>query len=502
MTPLATPDQTQRFRAAVGQKIGLRFDDAKLAFLNEVLQRRLKERGRDGESYLVELEYEPPNAELAALARELTVGETYFFRNTEQFRALADVVLPDRMRARGAQKELRLLSAGCSSGEEPYSMAMVADEAIGDPSWKVSVRAVDLNPGALERAIRGRYSAWALRETSAQMRAKRFREDGRDVTLDDNIRGMVRFELANLASENASLWQAAAYDVIFCRNALMYFEPDQMRAVIERIARSLSPGGFLFLGHAETLRGISDDFHLCNTHETFYYRLKEGAEPVGERIVQFVPGQARPRPPLVGQDVAWFDEIRRASERVAALLPGPSAPEEACRESAIPFDSAPALDLLRQERFAEALDHVRAKAKLPRQDIDALLLEAVLLVHSGQIEAADGVASSLLRFNEHNAAAYYIRALCREQEGAVGSAIDHNRAAANLDPTFAMPRLHLGLLLRRSGDREVARREFTRALELFRREGESRILMFGGGFGRQALIDLCESALKECGGRE
>jgi chemotaxis protein methyltransferase CheR len=498
---LATPDQTQRFRAAVGQKIGLRFEDAKFAFLNEVLQRRLKERGRDGDSYLVELEYEAPNAELAALARELTVGETYFFRNTEQFRALADVVLPDRMRARGAQKELRLLSAGCSSGEEPYSMAMVAHEAIGDPSWKVSVRAVDLNPSALERAKGGRYSAWALRETSAEMRAKWFREDGRDVRLGDNIRAMVTFELANLASENFSLWQAAAYDVIFCRNALMYFEPDQMRAVIERIARSLSPGGFLFLGHAETLRGVSDRFHLCNTHETFYYRLKDGAEPASERIVPFVPEQARPRTPLLGQDVAWFDEIRRASERVAALLPDTNAPE-ACRESSAPFDSAPALDLLRQERFAEALHEVRANAAAPRQDIDALLLEAVLLIHCGQIAAADDAVSSLLRFNERNAAAHYVRALCREQEGAVGSAIEHNRAAARLDPTFAMPRLHLGLLMRRSGDREAARREFTQALELFRREGESRILMFGGGFGRQALIDLCVSALRESGGRD
>jgi chemotaxis protein methyltransferase CheR len=497
----ATLSQTQRFRATIGQKIGLRFDDAKLAFLGEVLQRRLNDRGRDGESYLGELEYEPPNVELAALARELTVGETYFFRNNEQFRALAEVVLPDRMRARRAHRELRLLSAGCSSGEEPYSMAMVAHETIGDPSWKVSVRAVDLNPSALERAIRGRYSVWALRETPADIRAKRFREDGRDVTLDESIRAMVTFEQANLADENTSLWQPAAYDVVFCRNALMYFEPDQMRAVIERIARSLSPGGFLFLGHAETLRGVSDHFHLRNTNDTFYYQLKDSTEPAGEPIVQFVPGQARARMPLTRQDVAWFDEIRRASERVTALLPDPSAPE-ACQEPSLPFDTAPALDLLRQERFAEALHHVRQKARLPRKDIEALLLEAVLLVHCGQIEAADDVVSNLLRFNERNAAAHYIRALCREHEGAQGSAIDHNRAAADLDPTFAMPRLHLGLLMRRSGDRKIARREFAQALELFRREGDARILMFGGGFGRQALIDLCSSALRECGGRD
>ena len=129
----ATLIQTQRFKAVVGQRIGLRFDDAKLAFLSEVLQRRLKERDRDGESYLWELEFEPPNAELAALAMELTVGETYFFRNIEQFHALAEVVLPDRMRVRSEHKELRLLSAGCSSGEEAYSMAMVAQETSGIP---------------------------------------------------------------------------------------------------------------------------------------------------------------------------------------------------------------------------------------------------------------------------------------------------------------------------------------------------------------------------------
>ena len=494
----ATLSQTQRFRAVVGQKIGLRFDDAKLAFLSEVLQRRLKDRGRDGDAYLWELEYEPPSGELAALARELTVGETYFFRNSEQFHALAEVVLPERMRARGEHRELRLLSAGCSSGEEAYSMAMVAHETIEDPTWKVSIRAVDLNPNVLEKALRGRYSPWALREISDEMRAKRFREDGRDVTLDDAIRAMVTFELANLASENPSLWQPGAYDVIFCRNALMYFEPDQMRAVIERIARSLAPGGFLFLGHAETLRGISDRFHLCNTNQTFYYQLGNGVEPDCERIIQFAPRQNRVRMPQPPQDVAWFDDIRRASERVAALLPCPEAPDVR-REPFNRFDPAPALDLMRQERFAEALNHVRVSARLPRQDRDALLLEAVLLMHGGQIQGADDVVGRLLGFDGHNAAAHYIRALCREHQGAFGGAIEHNRAAASLDPTFAMPRLHLGLLMRRSGDREAARREFAQALDLFAHESDSRILMFGGGFGRQALIDLCQSALKECG---
>ena len=233
---LATSSETERFRAAIGRQIGLRFDERKLSFLSEVLQRRLKDRNRDIDSYLWELEYEPFHSELTALARELTVGETYFFRNHEQFRALAEVVLPERMRCRHAPKVLRLLSAGCSSGEEAYSMAIVAHEAIVDPSWKVSIRAVDLNPVALERAARARYSTWSLRETPVDLRCKWFREDGREVVLADSARTMVAVEQANLVSDNPELWQPAAYDAIFCRNVLMYFEPLQMHAVVARIA--------------------------------------------------------------------------------------------------------------------------------------------------------------------------------------------------------------------------------------------------------------------------
>src|SRR5205085_5667452 len=121
-------------------------------------------------------------------------------------------------------------------------------------------------------ARRARYSSWALRETPMDVRGRWFCDDGRDVVLERSVREAVAFESANLASDDPALWQPATYDVIFCRNVLMYFAPEQMSAVIERIAQSLVPGGFLFLGHAETLRGVSDRFHLCNTHDCFYYQ--------------------------------------------------------------------------------------------------------------------------------------------------------------------------------------------------------------------------------------
>ena len=142
----------ERFRAVILKRVGLQFDDSRLGFLGEVMQRRMGKRGCSSEAYLFELERDHSTAEFNTLARELTVGETYFFRNVEQFRALAAVALPERMRVERSPRVLRLLSAGCASGEEAYSMAMLARETIADPSWQVAIRAVDLNPGALEKA--------------------------------------------------------------------------------------------------------------------------------------------------------------------------------------------------------------------------------------------------------------------------------------------------------------------------------------------------------------
>jgi chemotaxis protein methyltransferase CheR len=500
-----TIDEIERFRNAVSQRIGLHFDDAKLDYLRAVFQRRVEKCGRGSTAYLWELEYELPDSEISALARELTVGETYFFRNHEQFEALAEIALPERLRTPGRQRALRLLSAGCSSGEEAYSMAIVARETIADPSCKVFISAVDLNPAALEKARRARYSAWALRETRQDIQSKWFAADGREMVLDESIRATVEFAKANLASDDPALWQPSAYDAIFCRNVLMYFAPKQMRAAVARIARSLAPGGYLFLGHAETLRGVSEEFDLRSSHNTFYYQLKRGGHASGAEIIRLPEREATyiasAPTPATEPNGAWFDTIRAASERVAALLPAPQAERQSAQQSRQPFDPAPTLKLLREERFAEALNHFRDQSGAVKLNAEMLLLETALLLHSGQIAAAEAAAAGLLLLDRGNAGAHYLLALCREHAGDHGRAVEHHRTAATLDPSFAMPRLHLGLLARRRGDRETARRELAQARVLLAAEDNARILLFGGGFSRESLAALCEGALKDCRGR-
>jgi chemotaxis protein methyltransferase CheR len=501
MTPTSSTADTVRFRDVVTRRLGLLFEDAKLGFLAAILRRRLEGLGRSAESYLRSLEWEPWAEEIGILVQELTVAETYFFRHNEQFRALAEIVLPERMRIPRTPKILRLLSAGCASGEEAYSLAIVAGEAVTEPSWTVDIQGIDINPAMLRKAEQARYSAWALRETPEDIQRKWFHANGREMVLDRTAFGTVHFALGNLAADDPVLWRPESYDAIFCRNVLMYFAPEQMRAAVARMAQALAPGGFLFLGHAETLRGLSDDFHLRHTHETFYYKRKDRMVPAARsrpRVAsEFVESTAL----SVVRDNSWFDAIRESSERVATLL-APRPTQLRGENSAQPDRNlTPALDLLRKERFVEALACIRKSPSGSDADPDVLLLEAALLVHGGQLEAAEDACLRLLLTDELNAGAHYLLALCREGAGDCEGAAEHDQVAAYLDPVFAMPRLHLGLLARRLGDQDTARRELRHAQILLESEQPSRLLLFGGGFSRQALIALCGSALADRGGR-
>ena len=487
------PPDIERFRGAIHRSMGLQFDDTKLGLLSEVLNRRLAKRRALGQFYLAELETNPPPEEWVALAEELTVTETYFFRNRDQFAALAGLVIPDRQAYHGAPRTLKFLSAGCSSGEEPYSLAIVGIEALREPGWDVSVRAGDLNPVQLAKARRARYSDWSLRETPDDTRRRWFVGDTREMTLAPKVRERVSFEAANLADPSCDLWCPDSYDVVFCRNVLMYFSPEQRRTVLARLTDSLLPGGYLFLGHAESLTGLSDAFHLCHTHETFYYQRKEGTER-SHRPAPMAP-KARPFSAATVYESAWSETIRAASERVAALLPDGATLETIPRSN----DLTPALDLLRRERFAEALDYIGGQPNA--EDPGALLLSAVLQQQSGKLTEAERTCERLLEIDDLSAGAHYVLALCRENAGDLAASADHDRVAAYLDPAFAMPRLHLGLLARRAGEREEARRELAQALILLEGESTARLLMFGGGFNREALVALCRAALSECGGR-
>lgn len=492
--------QVERFRALVASQLGLQFDGSRADWLAAVLHRRLDSQAVAVEAYLARLGAGPSRSERGALAQELTVGETYFFRNIDQFRALRECVLPERLRNAGGRRGLRILSAGCASGEEAYSIAMTLRELLPDVSCETAIRAVDLNPAMIDKALRARYSAWALRETPTVMERRWFRPLGRELALDDAIRSTVIFEERNLSEDDPELWLPGAYDIVFCRNVLMYFAAPSAQVLVARITNSLAPGGYLFLGHAETLRGLSNAFDLQHTHGTFYYRSKDRAVGINDAP------PARAEPDAAGTALAsmtddaptWIGAIGRAAERVRALTQAPLPGDAASNKTLPRWQLGQVLDLFRQERFVEALDVVQALPTASARDPDVLLLHAALLAHSGQLARAEDTCHRLLAIDSLNAGAHYVLALCCEGAGDRRGAAERDQAALYLDPSFAMPRVHLGLIARHAGERETVRQEMTQALALLQREDASRLLLFGGGFSRDALLALCRAELRAC----
>lgn len=489
--------ELERLRDVIGKRLGLQFSNDGLETLAGAARKRLEANHLSSAGEYVErLEQGASlSQELPALAELLTVSETFFFRGQEHFRALA-AELGERPLEPTSQ--VRLLSAGCASGEEPYSLAISLHEAFPAlERGQFVIDACDVNAAMLVKAERAIYSSWSLRATSDVLKNRYFKQHGRDFALDEQIRTLVRFELRNLVDEWPPLGEGAGYDAIFCRNVLMYFAPAVAKRVVERFARALAPGGLLFLGHAETLRGLSNDFHLCHTHDAFYYRKRgEHDEPDAAREVRSTQVSL----PEVESSLSWPIEIAHAAQRIQTLAVR-SRDFFAARTQETDTNLATILALVHEERFAEALSQLRALPEAALGSRDALLLLALALTNRGACEEAEATCRRLLQIDELNAGAHYLLALCREQAGERAAAIECDRTAIYLDPTFAMPHLHLGLLAKRSRDVSLAQRELEQALRLLDNEDAARLLLFGGGFSREALMKLCASELASVGAR-
>ena len=216
---------------------------------------------------------QPTPAIHRGIVEALTTNETSWFRDVEPFSAVTESVLPELVASRTGSQTLRIWSAACSSGQEPYSLAMVLQDNL-PPGWNYQMMATDLSTEMLARAEKGRYSQLEMnRGLPAAMLVRHFERVGTDWQVSAGLRRNITFQAINLA---ASLPLAAPFDVIFLRNVLIYFDLETKRAVLQRVRKLLRPGGWLFLGSAETTLGLDTDFERIVARRTSAYRLRSG----------------------------------------------------------------------------------------------------------------------------------------------------------------------------------------------------------------------------------
>ena len=461
----------------IAETMGLHFPRERSADLQRGVAEAARELGFEDTAACVGglLSAPPTPAQIEILASHLTVGETYFFREKRSFEVLEEHILPELLRARGeTESRLRIWSAGCCTGEEPYSIAMLLDRLIPDAAKRnIIVLATDINPRFVRKAVEGVYGEWSFRETPAPIRERYFkrRKDGR-FEIKPHIRKMVTFSYVNLAGDvYPSLWNNTnAMDVIFCRNVLMYFGAEQTTQVVAKLHRSLVDGGWLITSPTETSNVQFSTFTAVEFPGAFLYRKMVAAGP---------------RTVAVRHQTTWHEGAAMAPYALA-----PAAPSEPGVFSVARSAFAP--EVLHEaggEQAAEAEDvdlRERDESEMARR-------EARACADEGRLAEATEWCEKAIAADKLNPAHYYLLAAIEQERGQSETAERSLGRALYLEPDFALAHFALGNLCLSGGRQGEARRHFGNALTLLRACPADALLPESDGLSAGRLVEIIAS---------
>jgi len=263
-----------KFARLIYQRTGLYYEPAKKYYVEKRLARQVERLGLDSfNAYYMLLKFSDSESEFEHLINDLTVNETYFFRDFPQLRTFAEEVLQQVVREKKKKNDnrLKIWSAACSTGEEPYTLAIILREMLDDPErWDVSIIASDINTDVLRNAQIGLYDHRAVRDVPTEYFEKYFSLSGGKFQIDKEIRKHIQFRRINLMDSKA-LSKITGCDFIFCRNVLIYFDDLSRKKVLDDFYHSLNPGGYLFLGHSESVGRISSAYAAQRVGDTIVY---------------------------------------------------------------------------------------------------------------------------------------------------------------------------------------------------------------------------------------
>jgi len=291
--PALTEAELKLLQTLVYQECGMHFDDRRTPFLQDRLQRRLKECHLDSfYSYYSLLISRQGKRELALLVENLTVNETSFFRNKAQLELFQRDVMDDLLLRKQERRDfsLRIWSAGCSTGQEAYTIAMQVADAMSyyylrnpvprsSPApkplvpapWRLEILASDINYSVLRTAQEGSYAEHQMAAVDYGFRLRYFDKVGERYAVKKGVKELVHFDFHNLKTE----YLPQRNDVIFCRNVMMYFDEAEQKRLVEKFYRCLNPQGYLFVGHAESLLGLTEKFQMVHRNQGTAYRRVE-----------------------------------------------------------------------------------------------------------------------------------------------------------------------------------------------------------------------------------
>ncbi len=285
--PEMTAEEFGMIRDFIHEKSGIFFAENKMYLLKNRLIKRMGELGiKSYRDYFYHVKYDISLVEFKELMNQVTTNETSFFRNEPQLLSFSEEVLPLLIKAKtesGGVKSIKVWSAGCSTGEEPYTLAMMIMEKLGNLSgWKVEIIANDISEQVLQRARKGEYSGITMRNVKPTVLNRFFDKVGDVYRVKSEIKSLVKFSHINL-KEPRQMSMHSGFDSIFCRNVMIYFSDEVKRQIVRGYYNSLQPGGYFYIGHSETLHSISKAFKLVYFKNALVYQKEAVATVSGSR---------------------------------------------------------------------------------------------------------------------------------------------------------------------------------------------------------------------------
>jgi chemotaxis protein methyltransferase CheR len=503
---IAIPEEVRaRLKSFITGRSGLYFKDHDMRDLEDVIADRTRACGFDSAvsyySYLTTSEKKED--ELRELLNRLTINHTYFFRNEPQFDALKKNVLPDILGRKAAEApagekpKLRIWSAGCSTGEEAYSIAITVKELVLDVSaWDIQIIASDASTDALDKARRGVYSKNSVRSVDSEYLeryfARRSRHDGaEDYAVSDDIKNMVSFVFHNLIVDE----YPADFDVIFCRNVVIYFDMDTTMRVMTRLHSSLADGGYIFIGYSESLYYMPEKFRMISSDEAIYYgKIARGAAEAAAAPAPGAVSRKRVRQAAGEKSLEELLEEISRSELAASVKASPRP----ALASAKKLDDVlvEALKSFHLKEYQKALMRIEEAIDIDRKAIEPYYLAAEIYVNQGRFEEAKNMLASVVKINPMFAPAHYLAGCILMEEEALDKAKESLRKAIYIDKDFSLARFYLAQAYKNEGKVGEAIREYRNTIKLLSDSRADAVLPHGGGFNVATLTNACRENIE------
>ena len=477
-----TSEEYKKISGIIKEKSGIRLEPRDHKRMAHLAKERAKTlRLKPLREYIKYLKSGNDIAELDELINKITVPETYFFRDSNQYDALRHYILP-KLLASKKENKISIWSAGCSTGEEAYTIAVIIAWSIPDLRlWDIKIIGTDINRISIEKAKEGVYTKNSFRGVKEELVNGYFVETTKGMKIKEPMRSLVRFETFNMKLDEGAIFpdKYRKFDIVFCRNVLIYFEKEVIRNIFNGFRNSLLPGGYLILGHSEASLAPRELFDPVRTNDTYIYQRRDGVfgnreSGIGNRSTKYQISKSQPetRNPKIGTQSTKHKAQNSYNSHYKKVL-----------------------SLYFEERYTDAEVELEKLMIRHNVGVDGMLLAALIKINLGNFGNAMDYVEKIRQKDEFLPDAHFIIGLIHENENDYEQAVKAYEAALFLDGKFFLSHFRLGHLYGKTGKTEESVHAFKNALVVIKAEDDDKIRLLSGGFTRESLEDICERGI-------